>query len=156
MRSKLKAAGYIIIEDKTYLTSSTYCVKGAIYVNEGKHTVCGLDNGSEYKKTLAKAGLTGTTSNQAQSSVKMESTTPKAVKTCTVKLNQLDKGAKGNSVKALQILLIGYGRSCGKSGADGDFGADTLKAVKAYQKAAGLDDDGIVGPATWSKLLGIK
>lgn len=58
MRSKLKAAGYIIIEDPTYLTSAMYCVRGAIYVEEGSHTGCGLTDGSKHKNTLAKAGLT--------------------------------------------------------------------------------------------------
>lgn len=157
MKSKLKAAGYIIIEDKTYLTSSTYCVKGAIYVKAGKHTVCGLDNGSKYKNTLEKAGLTGkTVVKQEQSEVKMESVTTKNVKTCAVNLVQLEKGAKNNTVKALQTLLIGYGYSCGKAGVDGDFGSGTLAAVKAYQKAKSLTIDGIVGPATWGKLLGTK
>ncbi len=157
MKNKLKAAGYIIIEDKDYLTSSAYCVKGAIYVREGKHTVCGLDNGSKYKKTLEKAGLTGTnTVTPEQSTVKMESTTTKTVKTCAVKLGQLENGVKNNNVKALQTLLIGYGYSCGKCGVDGDFGSGTLKAVKAYQKAVGLVVDGVVGPATWAKLLGTK
>lgn len=155
MKSKLKAAGYIIIDDKTYLTSSTYCVKGAIYVRAGKHTVCGLDNGSKYSKTLEKAGLTETTKPDA-SEVKMESTTIKNKEVCTVELNVLKEGSKGNSVKALQTLLIGYGHSCGKYGVDGDFGSATLKAVKAYQKAVGLTADGIVGTATWGKLLGVK
>lgn len=72
---------------------------------------------------------------------------------CTVTLDMLSKGSKGESVKALQILLIGNSYSCGKWGADGDFGADTEKAVKAFQKANGLDVDGIVGIATWSALL---
>ena len=58
MKSKLKAAGYIIITDSTYLTSSAYCVRGAIYVKSGSHTVCGLTNGANYKKTLSKAGIT--------------------------------------------------------------------------------------------------
>jgi N-acetyl-anhydromuramyl-L-alanine amidase AmpD len=74
---------------------------------------------------------------------------------CSVKVEMLSKGAKGASVKALQTLLIGYGYSCGKWGADGDFGDATDKAVRAYQKANGLDVDGIVGPATWGKLLGV-
>lgn len=157
MKSKLKAAGYVIIEDSTYLTSSAYCVRGAMYVRPNGHTVCGLDNGSKYKKTLEKAGLIGTTATEPeQTGVKMESTIAKPVKTCTVKLNQLEQGVTGDSVKALQILLTGYGRSCGKYGIDGDFGSDTLKAVKAYQKAKGLSDDGVVGPATWAKLLGVK
>ena len=61
MKTKLKAAGYIIIEDLTYLTSATYAVRGAIYVKPGSHTVCALDNGSKYKQTLEKAGLVDTT-----------------------------------------------------------------------------------------------
>ena len=70
-------------------------------------------------------------------------------------LKELSKGCKGNCVKALQILLIGYSHSCGNCGADGSFGPDTAKAVKEYQQSVGLDVDGIVGPKTWAKLLGV-
>ena len=73
----------------------------------------------------------------------------------SVRLPRLEKGSKGNSVKALQILLIGYVYSCGKYGVDGDFGGDTLAAVKDFQNSAGLSADGIVGPKTWEKLLGV-
>ena len=38
---------------------------------------------------------------------------------------------------------------------DGYFGADTAKAVKAYQKANGLSADGVVGVKTWKCLMGI-
>lgn len=72
---------------------------------------------------------------------------------CKVNLKMLRNGNKGNSVKALQILLIGNGYSCGPYGADGDFGGSTLKAVKQYQKDKNLQVDGIVGTNTWSKLL---
>ena len=68
----------------------------------------------------------------------------------------LKKGSKGASVKALQILLIGYGISCGSYGADGDFGSATDQAVRDYQNKMGLAEDGIVGVNTWSKLLGMK
>lgn len=77
------------------------------------------------------------------------------VKTASVNLPQLSKGAKGDTVKALQILLIGHGYSCGGKGVDGDFGSNTDKAVRAFQKANGLTVDGIVGKNTWAKLLGI-
>lgn len=60
MKSHLKAAGYIIIDDKAYLKSAVYCVRGAIYVTAGNHTVTALGNGSSYKKTLSKAGLSAT------------------------------------------------------------------------------------------------
>lgn len=56
MREALEKAGYKIITDKTYLASSTYCVRGAIYVKPGSHTVCGLTNGSKASQTLSKAG----------------------------------------------------------------------------------------------------
>ena len=73
---------------------------------------------------------------------------------CEVKLETLKKGCKGDNVKALQILLIGYGYDCGKSGADGDFGANTEKAARDYQEKNKLTVDGVVGKNTWSKLLG--
>ena len=74
---------------------------------------------------------------------------------CTVNLPILRNGCKGESVKALQILLIGKKYSCGIFGADGSFGSATLNAVRNFQKANGLAVDGVVGPATWSKLLGV-
>ncbi len=75
---------------------------------------------------------------------------------CTVELKVLKKGAKGNEVKAMQTLLIGYGYSCGSDGADGDFGSNTDKELRAYQKDHGLSVDGICGPKTWAKLLGVS
>mgnify|MGYP004664705049 CR=1 FL=1 len=72
---------------------------------------------------------------------------------CEVKLNTLQKGSKCKSVKALQILLIGNGYSCGSYGADGDFGNATVAAVKQFQKDNSLSVDGIVGTNTWTKLL---
>lgn len=74
---------------------------------------------------------------------------------CTVNVSVLRKGSKGEAVKALQILLVGNGFSCGSYGADGSFGGATEEAVRKYQKAKGLGVDGVVGPATWGKLLGV-
>lgn len=84
------------------------------------------------------------------------SVTTKTEGVCNVELKVLKKGSKGDAVKSLQILLIGYGYSCGSSGIDGSFGSDTDKAVRSYQKIKGLTVDGCVGPATWAKLLGTK
>ena len=71
-----------------------------------------------------------------------------------VKKATLKKGSKGETVKALQKQLMDLGYDLGKYGADGDFGSATLAAVKAFQKANGLKDDGIVGDATWKALEG--
>ena len=70
------------------------------------------------------------------------------------KMTMLSKGSRGYQVKVAQSLLILNGCSCGRYGADGVFGADTLAAVKKYQRAKGLEVDGIVGPKTWNALLG--
>lgn len=73
----------------------------------------------------------------------------------TLEMRNLKKGCKGEYVKALQILLIGRGYSCGSAGADGDFGSATDSAVRKYQKAKSLEIDGIAGKATMSSLLGV-
>jgi hypothetical protein len=75
-------------------------------------------------------------------------------KTVTVELPVLKKGCKGDSVMALQALLIGYGYDCGDKGADGSFGVNTLKALTDYQEDMDLEADGSCGKETWSALLG--
>lgn len=82
------------------------------------------------------------------------------VKTTTVSLPVLKKGAKNDAVKAMQILLIGYGyemkSDSGKVyGPDGSFGGATDNALRRYQEANDLAVDGSCGPATWAKLLGV-
>ncbi len=72
-----------------------------------------------------------------------------------INLPELASGTKGDTVKALQILLIGKGYSCGKAGADGKFGTSTTCALKAYQKNNKLAADGICGSKSWSSLLGV-
>ena len=83
----------------------------------------------------------------------VQKTTNKEV--CTVELRVLEKGAKGEPVRAMQHLLIANGFSCGDKGADGSFGSATDKALRAYQKANGLGVDGSCGPKTWGRLLGV-
>lgn len=71
-----------------------------------------------------------------------------------LQLPVLQKGDRSDAVKAAQILLEGWGYSCGSSGTDGSFGKDTKQAVLAYQKAKNLSSDGIIGPETMGSLLG--
>lgn len=62
-------------------------------------------------------------------------------------------GDSGGDVERLQGLLIDQGYAPGAM--DGVFGSKTEAAAKAFQAANHLTADGIVGPKTWSKLLGI-
>lgn len=60
-------------------------------------------------------------------------------------------GDSGNNVKKLQNKLIDLGYMP-KGSADGQFGYQTLNAVKAFQKANSLSVDGVAGPATLTNL----
>lgn len=53
----------------------------------------------------------------------------------------IKKGSKGKAVQIWQIIV--------DVEPDGDFGKNTLKATKAFQKAHGLEADGVVGPKSW-------
>lgn len=81
----------------------------------------------------------------------------KPAKTITLELPVLKRGAKGNTVKALQALL--NLRMASVDGwtpldLDGSFGGKTESAVKKYQADHKLDVDGSAGRATWSSLIG--
>ena len=64
------------------------------------------------------------------------------------------KGMEGVQVKGLQTMLKEYGYY--SATIDGKFGDKTEASVKAFQRAEGLDVDGIVGKATWSRLAGLE
>lgn len=67
----------------------------------------------------------------------------------------LKKGCEGKDVKLLQETLIDFGFSCGRYGADGEFGNATKDAVEAFQELHGLEVDGIVGPKTIEKIMSL-
>lgn len=85
----------------------------------------------------------------------------KEEKTVELNLPVLKRGAKSDTVKTLQTLLIGYGYKMtstdGKTTykADGLFGGATERALIAYQNDKGLAGDGSVGKKTWKSLLQI-
>lgn len=64
----------------------------------------------------------------------------------------LSKGDSGSAVEEMQKMLIACGYSCGKWGADGDWGSDTDQAVLAFQRDHGLSVDGVYGPKTKAAL----
>lgn len=67
----------------------------------------------------------------------------------------LSRGDHGSAVEAMQKLLLKWRANClPKDGADGDFGSETEKAVKAFQEAAGLPVTGAYDEATRAALTG--
>lgn len=55
----------------------------------------------------------------------------------------LSVGDRGAEVEEMQRMLIACGYSCGDCGVDGSFGNDTLAALQAFKKGAGLEADGV-------------
>lgn len=61
-----------------------------------------------------------------------------------------DPFLQGKDVQALQAALTKRGITVGT---DGIFGPGTEAAVKTFQSAKRLTDDGVVGPVTWAQVL---
>lgn len=127
--SRLLSCGrFIELKETKYTNSSDYLKRGDILCTSVKgHTLVILSNGS-------KAGATVTTSNS----------------------DVIKFGDEGNAVKEIQKLLIGAGYELPKYGADGDFGNETLEAVKSFQNAYGITVDGIVGEKTLNALKAVQ
>lgn len=69
----------------------------------------------------------------------------------TVTRPTLQLGSEGAAVSELQaaLKLLGYYTDT----VDGVYRESTVSAVSYFQQAAGLNADGIAGPATWSRLF---
>lgn len=69
----------------------------------------------------------------------------------------LRKDMEGPDVKKLQQILMELfpGKVCTKYGADGDYGNETVAAVKKFQTTYGLTADGIYGTKSHKKMLDV-
>ena len=100
-----------IIISSGYLTSADYCVRGAIYVKSGSHTVCGLTNGSKVSQTLSKAGLSS--ASTTSTSTNTSSTTKTKV---TYTSHRIDDNKWGNEITGYNTTnSMGYSGVIGKS-----------------------------------------
>lgn len=69
-------------------------------------------------------------------------------------LPTLTEGSVSGAVLSAQLLLIHKcAISCGRYGADGEYGPATASAVRTFQRGHELEDDSVVGPLTWAALL---
>lgn len=87
---------------------------------------------------------------RANTSVPSE-TTREEEKKVNITVAVLKKGAKGETVKAMQALL--NIRNNARLDLDGSFGAKTDAAVREYQRSRNLEVDGSCGGKTWTALL---
>lgn len=135
IRTACKNAGATCYTASKYLTSEKYLKVGDILLNDDHHVAIYVGDGKIIN-------------SDDKPNNKKETT--------NVELSVLRKGDKGNEVKSLQMLLKENGIKGTKGSTlvtDGAFGDNTLYAVKTYQQMKGLKVDGVVGNATWTKLL---
>ena len=126
----LKSGMFVELTGDKYQAKSAYLRRGDILVTRtAGHTVMVLSDGIRAEKNVPPVAA-GTPAE-----------TPKIY---ALGERVLKKGMKGEDVKALQAALNAAGHDCGA--VDGDFGAKTDAAVRAFQRAAGLAVDGQAGP----------
>ena len=122
----LATGQFVELTGKKYTDSSDYLRRGDVLVTRTQgHTVVVLSNGSK------------------ADSLKVEHQLGDRL---------LKKGMSGSDVRELQQNLLKLGYVLPKYGADGDYGAETVDAVKTFQKKSGLDTDGIYGSNTHKSL----
>ena len=127
---KVLATGYFMeLKDGRYTDRSAHLRRGDILVTRAKgHTAVVLSNGGKADASEVELQLGD---------------------------RLLKKGMSGSDVRELQQNLLKLGYAFPKYGADGDYGAETVEAVKAFQKKNGLEADGAYGSNTHKSLLAV-
>lgn len=148
MRHAAQKAGFEILAAARFTGQTSFLLPGDILLNDSHHVATNITRGKSMRtgSTGSGAGETSTsgTTGTAAGGVYMFS------------VGEVSQGSKGNDVKLLQRLLKsnGYKDASGQSlKIDGDAGAATIYALKAYQKAKGLSVDGCAGEKTWKSIL---
>ena len=130
-KALLNSGEFVEMTGSKYTEQSSYLGMGDVLCTRTKaHTVIVISNGSKYEGS---GSVIKPVSNLGDSI--------------------LQNGDEGADVKLLQSYLIELGYSCGKWGADGDFGDSTESAVEKFQKEHGLTVDGVYGPKTHAVLM---
>ena len=115
---------------------------GLCFNNQTVECSAGVQYSSKLNKKWTKWAVPACVSGDIPTPVPPEPTYP-----------TLRKGSTGTYVTLCQTKLIQRGYSCGKKGADGKYGQDTMNAVRNFQRSNGLVADGITGEKTWNALL---
>jgi|GEM_PF-4315150 peptidoglycan hydrolase-like protein with peptidoglycan-binding domain len=98
---------------------------------------------------LTQDGIVGTQTQSAIASAISSKSTSSTISSSSTSSN-LQMGSKGTAVTQLQNYLTSLGYNT--YGIDGNFGQNTKNAVVAFQKAHGLQQDGVVGSQTESAI----
>lgn len=123
----LSSGAFVELKGTDYTDSSKLLRRGDILVTKTQgHTVIVLSNGSQ--------------AGSATMGYKLGERT-------------LQNGDCGPDVRELQEDLTKLGYSFPKFGCDGDFGSETEANVRGFQRLAGIEVDGVFGPASYKALV---
>lgn len=121
----LRSGAFTELKESRYTDQSAYLRRGDILVTRTQgHTVVVLSNGSKAEATSAE---------EASRTI-------------------LKRDMKGEDVRRLQLRLMELGYGLPRYGADGEYGAETAAAVKAFQADRKLVADGAAGEMTLAAL----
>lgn len=146
MKPALKAAGFQVLTAQKYLTSPSYLIAGDILLCEEHHAATNISYGNKVSGTGETVTDLTPFKNRGTSTITHYDVTDGTNR------DWLQRGDTGEAVEEMQKMLIAVGYDCGKSGADGDFGNDTLNAVIKFQTDNKLDVDGEYGVKSKAKL----
>lgn len=170
MRPAFLACGFEDVTDQIGLSTGHGVQAGDVLLNYAAHTCLAIGNGSVANCRTSEGN--DQTGDQSGKEIRLQgywnypwncvlrykggpAPSTGATESGSVSSN-LRKGAKGAAVKALQQKLISLGYSCGKCGADGEFGNDTMKSVAEFQEDHDLPATGEVDAKTQEALNGAK
>lgn len=159
MRSVFLQCGFKDVTSKCNLSTGVGLKRGDVLLNTVHHTAMYCGNGKEVEASINEKGTAtgGKPGDQTGKEFLIRSyrnypwnyvlryEESELVIDAT---HWLEKGDTGILVKEIQEDLIYLGFSCGPDGADGEYGDNTVKAVKEVQKAYGLTQDGQYGLKT--------
>ncbi len=182
MKTAFLKCGFADVSALVNLATGSGCAAGDILLNERSHVAMSLGNGQMVWASTSdghpeSGDQTGreirmgafyafpwdcclryvgdSAAGEIDSAADAESaeTSPRMDPDTAVAIRTLRRGMTGEDVRALQLLLIGRNCSCGPDGADGDFGPNTLAAVRTAQRHYQLAVDGEAGRDTLGALL---
>lgn len=159
MRSVFLQCGFKDVTSKCNLSTGTGLKRGDVLLNTVHHTAMYCGNGLEVEASINEKGTAtgGKPGDQTGKEFLIRSYRNypwnyvlryEEAELVIDATHWLEKGDSGELVKEIQEDLIYLGFSCGPDGADGEYGDNTVKAVKAAQKAYGLTQDGQYGLKT--------
>lgn len=176
MYSVFKSCGFEDVTASVDISAGTGLQRGDVLLNHVNHTAMYCGNGQIVQASINEFGKTtggqigdqtgrefyirgyynypwdvvlrynGSAENIAPSSPEM----PKLNRNITVSLPEIQNGDIDVSVAMLQAALKYKGYN--PRWVDGEFGAQTGAALKAFQADHGLDADTICGKATWNEI----